>query len=447
MKKVITYGSFDLLHYGHRRLLERAKALGDYLIVGITSDDYDQVRGKVNAQQPVMERVEAVRALGIADEILIEEYDGQKIDDIIRLDVDIFAIGSDWAGKFDYLGEYCKVVYLERTEGISSTELRAAERHVRLGILGGGGIPRKLLRESHCVNGLEIAGVCTSDGLLTEEVATSGGQNCSSLAEMAELCDAVYVVSHPSKHYEDVREALSFGRHVLCEAPLALSEAQCRELQQLAAHMEVILFDAVKTAYATAFHRLVLLAKMGAIGKVLSVDATCSSLADLREVTPEELSAKWSAFDAWGPTALLPIFEILGCDYKKSDAVVKYLDEARTFDGFVKMDFVYPDAVASMKVGKTMKSEGSLVVSGTRGYIYVPSPWWKTDYFEVRRENPADNKRYFYQLEGEGIRQMLVTFLKSIQNGRNMSRLQNEFAIATAHFRELLRDGEDVVLL
>lgn len=446
MKKVITYGSFDLLHYGHRRLLERAKALGDYLIVGVTSDDYDQVRGKVNAQQPVMERVEAVRALGIADEILIEEYDGQKIDDIIRLDVDIFAIGSDWAGKFDYLGEYCKVVYLERTEGISSTELRAAERHVCMGILGGGGVPHKLLRESHHVNGLEIAGVCTTDSLLAEKVATSGGQNCSSLAEMAELCDAVYVVSHPSKHYEDVREALSFGRHVLCEAPLALSEAQCRELQQLAAHKGVILFDAVKTAYATAFHRLILLAKMGAIGKVLSVDATCSSLADLREATPENLSAKWSAFDAWGPTALLPIFEIFGCDYRNCGTVVKYLDDARTFDGFVKMDFVYPDAVASMKVGKTMKSEGSLVVSGTNGYIYVPAPWWKPDYFEVRRENPADNKRYFYQLEGEGIRQMLVTFLKSIQNGRSMSRLRDEFATAIAHCRERLKDDKVVVL-
>lgn len=82
MVKVITYGSFDLLHYGHIRLLERAKALGDYLIVGVTSDDYDKTRGKINLQQSLMERVEAVRATGIADEIIIEEYEGQKIDDI-----------------------------------------------------------------------------------------------------------------------------------------------------------------------------------------------------------------------------------------------------------------------------------------------------------------------------------------------------------------------------
>ena len=107
MVKVITYGTFDLMHYGHRRLLERAKALGDYLIVGVTSDSFDKARGKINVQQSLLERMEGVRATGLADEIIIEEYEGQKIDDIRRYGVGIFAIGSDWAGKFDYLREYC----------------------------------------------------------------------------------------------------------------------------------------------------------------------------------------------------------------------------------------------------------------------------------------------------------------------------------------------------
>ena len=105
MKKVLTYGTFDLLHFGHIRLLNRAKKLGDYLIVGITSDDFDRQRGKINVKQSLMERVEAVRSLGIADEIIIEEYEGQKIDDIKRYNVDIFVEGSDWEGKFDYLKE------------------------------------------------------------------------------------------------------------------------------------------------------------------------------------------------------------------------------------------------------------------------------------------------------------------------------------------------------
>ncbi len=136
MVKVITYGTYDLLHFGHIRLLERAKALGDYLIVGVTADDFDKTRGKINVQQSLMERVEAVRATGIADEIIIEEYEGQKIDDIQRHHVDIFTVGSDWVGKFDYLKDYCKVVYLERTEGISSSEIRSEKSSLRLGLVG-----------------------------------------------------------------------------------------------------------------------------------------------------------------------------------------------------------------------------------------------------------------------------------------------------------------------
>ena len=131
MTKVITYGTYDLLHYGHIRLLERAKALGDYLIVGVTADDFDKTRGKINVQQSLMERVLAVKKTGLADEIIIEEYEGQKIDDILRYNVDIFTVGSDWKGKFDYLNEYCNVIYLERTKGVSSSELRSEKRKLR----------------------------------------------------------------------------------------------------------------------------------------------------------------------------------------------------------------------------------------------------------------------------------------------------------------------------
>ena len=136
MIKVITYGTYDLLHHGHRRLLERARALGDYLIVGVTADGFDRARGKLNVQQSLLERIAAVRATGLADEIIVEEYEGQKIDDIRRYGVQIFTVGSDWVGKFDYLREYCEVIYLPRTEGISSSALRTERRMVRLGLVG-----------------------------------------------------------------------------------------------------------------------------------------------------------------------------------------------------------------------------------------------------------------------------------------------------------------------
>ncbi len=135
MKKVITYGTYDLLHYGHISLLERAKKLGDYLIVGVTSDDFDKTRGKINVQQSLPDRVAAVRSTGLADKIIVEEYEGQKIDDIKKYHVDIFTVGSDWVGKFDYLKDYCNVIYLDRTQGVSSTELRKRDRELTMGII------------------------------------------------------------------------------------------------------------------------------------------------------------------------------------------------------------------------------------------------------------------------------------------------------------------------
>ena len=162
MIKVITYGTYDLLHYGHIRLLERAKALGDYLIVGVTSDDFDKTRGKINVQQSLMERIENVRSTGLADKIIIEEYEGQKIDDIQHYNVDIFTVGSDWIGHFDYLKKYCNVIYLDRTEGISSSELRAKDSNLKLGLIGNSTLVAKYFRESKFVNGAEVIAVSSS---------------------------------------------------------------------------------------------------------------------------------------------------------------------------------------------------------------------------------------------------------------------------------------------
>ena len=108
MKKVITYGTYDLLHQGHINLLKRAKDLGDYLIVGVTNDNFDRERGKLNVRNNVLERVEAVKTTGIADQIIIEDFVGQKIDNIQKYDVDIFAIGFNQEKIFEYLYDYCK---------------------------------------------------------------------------------------------------------------------------------------------------------------------------------------------------------------------------------------------------------------------------------------------------------------------------------------------------
>ena len=395
MVKVITYGTYDLLHYGHIRLLERAKALGDYLIVGITSDDYDKSRGKINNQQSLMERVAAVEATGLADEIIIEEYEGQKIDDIRRYNVDIFTVGSDWIGKFDYLNEYCKVIYLPRTDGVSSSQIRAEQRKLRIGTLGNGSVRRKFVREMAYVNGVEH-------------------KECG---ENFDEVDAVYIATHSRNHYAEVKRALEAGKHVICESPIALTSDHYRELQQLAHAKGLVLTDAIKTAYSTAYSRMLVIAKSGRIGDIVSVDCVCTSLADGAGEEGADLSRKQNSICAWGPTAMLPIFQLLGTQYKSKTMVSRILDHELDFDGFTKIDFIYDKAVASLKVAKAAKAEGELIITGTKGYIYVPSPWWKTDYFEVRFEDPAENKRHFYQLDGEGIRYEIVAFAKAVEKG------------------------------
>lgn len=234
MTKVITYGTFDLLHPGHIRLLERAKALGDYLIVGITADDFDKARGKINVQQSLIERIEAVKMTGIADEIIVEEYEGQKIDDILRYDIDIFTVGTDWKGVFDYLGEYCRVVYLDRTEGVSSSEIREKQRKISLGIVGDSSYLNKIITESDYVNGIQLSGICTSDKRRLQVKADKLPFVTESIEELLSRSDAVYIHSYPQKHFEQIKTALEMDKHVLCESPISMTVSGWLELQELA---------------------------------------------------------------------------------------------------------------------------------------------------------------------------------------------------------------------
>ncbi len=434
MKKVITYGTFDMFHIGHQRLLERAKALGDYLIVGVTSEDFDKARGKINVKQSLMERIESVKVTGLADEVIVEEYEGQKIDDIKRYNIDIFTVGSDWIGKFDYLNEYCKVVYLDRTRGVSSSQKRTELRELKIGMVSDNAIVNKVAKESIYVNGIKITGVCTE----VSEILSPELKNCyvtKNYEELLDKVDAVYIASHPREHYEQIKTALTCHKHVLCESPIALTQEECAELLDLATLQGCVLMEGIKTAYSTAFNRLILLAKSGRIGDVVSVDATCTSLRDIDYSDKESLRHIWSSLYSWGPTALLPVFSLLGSKYVDSRIDTHIANKELHFDDFTRISITYPKALATIYVGKGVKKEGELVISGTKGYIYVPAPWWKTDYFELRFENQENNKRYFYQLDGEGIRYELVSFLKSIERA-SYNIISRETSMSIVHIIE-----------
>lgn len=123
MKTVITYGTFDLFHIGHLKLLQRIKNLGDRLIVAVSTDEFNTLKGKKTII-PYEQRAEIVSNIKCVDFVIPENNWEQKIEDIQKYNVDIFTMGNDWEGKFDFLKEYCEVIYLDRTEGISSTQLK-----------------------------------------------------------------------------------------------------------------------------------------------------------------------------------------------------------------------------------------------------------------------------------------------------------------------------------
>ncbi len=433
MKKVITYGTYDLLHQGHINLLKRAKALGDYLIVGVTNDNFDRDRGKLNVRNNVLERVEAVKATGLADQIVIEDYFGQKIDDIQKYDVDIFAIGSDWEGKFDYLNEYCQVVYLPRTEGISSTMLREElQEDIRVGIIGAGRIAQRFVPECGVVNAVKVVDVLDIDKNTASEFAKKHQiEHISySVDEMMERVDAVYIATPHLSHYELTKYALEHKKHVLCETPLVLNGNEARELYALAEQNDVVLLEANKTAFSPAFNHLVTMIKSGQIGQVVDINASESKLWGnkfTRELDPEQAGGSMNEL---GSYPLLPIIRLMGVDYTN---VNLYSKMENGVDVYTRGVIRYPHGVCSFQLGLGVKTEGNLVISGTKGYAYVPAPWWLTDYYEFRFEDQNQNKKFFYKWDGAGLRYEIQEFISCIINHRfSSARLRRKESIAMA---------------
>lgn len=442
--RVITYGTFDLFHEGHRRLLERAKALGDHLIVGVTTDNYDDSRGKLNVQQSLMDRIANVQNSGLADEIIIEEYEGQKVQDMQKHDVDIFAIGSDWLGKFDYLNDYCKVVYLDRTKGVSSTQLRDEAGVLRVGIVGAGRIATRLVAEARYVSGINVEAVYTRNF----EKAKAFAEKCElqwaneTFEDLLEHVDAVYIASPHASHYGYARAAIEAGVHVLCEKPMTLTRQATEELYRLAAAREVVLVEAIKTAFAPGFQRMVAVARIGTIGTVRSVDATFTKLVkEGRELHGED----GGSISELATYPLLAIVKLLGTDYTDV-RTHSFRPEGSEVELYSRIDITYKHAIASARTGIGVKAEGELVVAGTRGYVYVPAPWWLTEYFEARFENPAHNKKYYYKFDGDGLRYELAEFASMIRRDtRESFKLRPAESIAMADMIERARASATVI--
>ena len=446
MVKVITYGTFDLFHEGHKNILKRAKEQGDYLIVGVTSENYDKSRGKLNVKQSLVERIENVKKSGFADQIIVEEYFGQKIEDIKKYDVDKFVIGSDWLGKFDYLNEYCEVVYLERTKGISSTQLRNSENGIlKLGCVGAGRIAERMCRESKYVSGINFDYVFGRSEQKIKDFAEKNDLSyySTNFDDFLSQVDAIYIATPHLTHYEFAKKALESKKHVLCEKPMTLEKNKAEELYKIAKENNVVLYEAIKTAYVPAFSRLVALAKSGMIGEIKDVDATFTKLIQDENLREFDKSQAGGSVTELVTYPLIAIFKILGINYEDVQFYSFYGN--KNVDLYTKILLKYDSAIATAQVGIGVKKEGELVISGTKGYIYVPAPWWKTEYFEIRFEKSDEKEKYFYKFDGDGLRYELAEFLKSITNNTENIFLKPEESIAISEVIEKFNSNNNTI--
>lgn len=442
MKKVITYGTFDLFHEGHYRLLQRAKQLGDYLIVGVTTEEYDQTRGKLNVVDSLMTRIENVKKTGFADEIIIEASAGQKFRDIKKYQVDIFTVGSDWTGHFDYLKEYCEVVYLERTKNISSTMLREQKKHIqRIGIIGTGRIAERFVPEARAVSGINVQGVFNPHEESAKRFAEKWEIEAYSNQELLyNAVDAVYIASPHETHYDYIKSALMHGKHVLCEKPMVLRKEQAEEVFAYAKEKSLILFEGIKTAYCPGFNKLLGIACSGVIGNIRNVEACFTKLEtpSNRELTDLKYGG---SFTELGSYCMLPVMKLLGTEPKQVRFDVIRGDNG--LDIFTKVSFNYENAVATATCGLGVKSEGRLLIAGTKGYLVAEAPWWKTNYFEVHFENAEDVKKYSDSFLGDGLRYEISDFLSMINgNIKSEFKLTRQECIVMSEIMEQFLEEE-----
>lgn len=443
MTKVITYGTFDLFHEGHYRLLQRAKELGDYLIVGVTTEAYDKTRGKLNVIDPLVTRIENVRKTGFADEIIIEESQGQKFSDIKKYGIDIFTVGSDWTGNFDYLRDYCDVVYLERTKNISSTMLREQNSRIqRIGIIGTGRIADRFIPEVKLVSGVSTQGVYNPHTESAVRFADKWEINAyKSLDEFFSAVDIVYIASPHETHYEYIKASLEHGKHVLCEKPMVLERAQAEELFRLAKERGLILLEGIKTAYCPGFHKLLGIACSGTIGSVRNVEACFTKLEnpDSRELTDIVYGG---SFTELGSYVLLPILKLFGSEFE--DIRFDTVKGKNGLDIFNKISFCYSSGIATATCGLGVKSEGRLLIAGTKGYIVAEAPWWKTTYFEVHYEDAGKVDKYSEIFLGDGLRYEISDLLSMInKNDKNNFKLTRGESTSLAGIMErFLREEE-----
>ncbi len=316
---------------------------------------------------------------------------------------------------------------------------------MKLGIIGTGRIAQRFMPETKYVDGIEVVSVynphknsaeryaekwgleafydanvsgCKESGIKAANINADSALCCNNLTETESLqdflksIDAVYIATPHGTHADYIRAALTQGKHVLCEKPMTLSGKEASELYELAETNKFVLMEGIKTAYCPGYKRLMEVARSGIIGDIAYVESCFTKLeaTDSRELTD---TVTGGSFTELGTYVMLPVLSLFG-----TEATFNFQSILRedNIDIFTKCNVLYDDGkLATATCGLGVKSEGRLVVSGTKGYILVPAPWWKTSKFEVHFESAADVRYYEEQFEGDGLRYELKEFVEQVQ--------------------------------
>ncbi|MDD6646040.1 MAG: adenylyltransferase/cytidyltransferase family protein [Oscillospiraceae bacterium] len=398
MKKVITYGTFDLFHQGHYNIIKRAKEYGDYLIVGVTSESYDIERGKLSVHDSLLTRIENVKKTGLVDEVIVEEYLGQKTRDIIQYNIDTLVVGSDWIGKFDHLRQYCNVVYLERTKNISSTQLREKSNEIcKFGVITDNTDDLGVVKETKYVSGIHIERVYSDDIAVAEEFCNKYELNSYSndFDKFVDDLGIVYIKSSIEKRYDYIKKCIEKGLHIICDFPFSYDNEKCQELNRLAKEKNVALMENIVSVYLRAFTQFLWIARCGEVGKVLSVNIGMSSDFFKYEKTLDEMSV----------LAITAVIKLLGTDAKYVSKNIIPGDKDDT--EYCSLFFRYDNSVARIEIGKNVDLHNHLTVIGTNGSIVVEDDWWNTGYFKVMKKGVKKVDRRSFNFEGTGFRYLI----------------------------------------
>ena len=294
-------------------------------------------------------------------------------------------------------------------------------------MIGTGRIAGRFVSEARTVPDIDIHIVCNPNLESARNFAED--QNILHYTDKAsELCnvvDAVYIATPHQTHYGYIKQMLSAGIHVLCEKPMVLSKTEAEEMYALAKEKRCILMEAIKTAYAPGFLKIIELAKNGKIGKIKDVEACFTRLTPTycRELADAVYGGSFTELASY---PLLPVARLLGTECKEIT-----FHSVRGYSGvdtYTKAFLDFGDAMATVKTGLGVKSEGQLLISGTRGYIIAESPWWLTKQCEVRYEDPNRREKYTFDFSGAGLRYEIQAFVEQIYACRKGEKISPESA-------------------